>query len=246
MTIVPFNRPTRTLTYASDHEVDLSSNYIVDDLILQGEVSILSGPSNTGKTALVVRIGACIVQGSPIQGRKVQQGCVVHVCVESPKSARDRTIPILKGKTGEQDYAFYDHEVDLSDPDEVHRFVELLSEELERQGRDISLIVFDTLVRCIGATDENDPGRMTAVLKNAQFIAQRFNAHVLLVHHMGKDQDRGSRGSSVLRTNVDAEFFLKAKEDDDVVRLTQEKQRNLPKGRGAPLRAGTTHHRQSP
>lgn len=230
MTIVPLPTSPSPLTFASDVTVNLESNYVIDDLMLQGEVSMLFGPSNTGKTALAVRLGASIVTGEAVQGRKVKQGCVVHVCVESPQAAKYRTIPLLKDREGAGDYAFYDEEVDLSSTANVETFIGILNRSLLSASRPIRLIVIDTLVRCIGFTDENDPGQMNSVLKNAQMIAQATGAHVLLVHHTGKDQDRGARGSSVLRTNVDSEFSLNAAQDGEIVRLTQEKQRNLAKG----------------
>ncbi|MDO5623036.1 MAG: AAA family ATPase [Paracoccus sp. (in: a-proteobacteria)] len=83
--------------------------------------------------------------------------------------------------------------------------------------------------RSIGDADENASGHMTRVADAADRIAQQLTAHVMLVHHTGKDIERGSRGSSALRGAVDTELSLVPMKQG-LVRVAQEKQRTMPKG----------------
>lgn len=68
------------------------------------------------------------------------------------------------------------------------------------------LIVIDTLARTTAGLDENsarDMGRIVDVM-NQMSVASR--AAVLVVHHSGKDGDRGPRGSGALIGGVEAMF----------------------------------------
>ena len=91
------------------------------------------------------------------------------------------------------------------------------------------MVVFDTLARSIGSVDENCAGAMTGIADTAGRIARELDAHVMLVHHTGKDAERGGRGSSALRGAVDTEISL-CPASGAVVRVVHEKQRTMQKG----------------
>ena len=58
---------------------------------------------------------------------------------------------------------------------------------------DAKLIV-DTLAAVVGGSgDENTAPTMLAIVKAANHLIKATGAHVMLVHHMGKNQDRGKR-----------------------------------------------------
>ena len=71
------------------------------------------------------------------------------------------------------------------------------------------LVVIDTLARNFGTGDENDQRDMNAFVKGCDTLREEFDgATVLVVHHPGKDQRRGARGSLVLAGAVDALLCL--------------------------------------
>ncbi|MBQ5158854.1 DNA primase, partial [Citrobacter freundii] len=71
------------------------------------------------------------------------------------------------------------------------------------------LVVIDTLARCFGGNDENDARDMGAFIEGCDTIKQKTGATVLVVHHSGKDEAKGARGSSSFRAALDAEFHVK-------------------------------------
>ena len=75
---------------------------------------------------------------------------------------------------------------------------------------EIALIVVDTLARTIGDGDENSAKDMSVFIQNLDAIRELTGAHVLVIHHSGKDADRGARGSSALRAAVDTELSISA------------------------------------
>ena len=74
-------------------------------------------------------------------------------------------------------------------------------------GRHVGLIVIDTLAKALAGDNENEAAAISAVLSQAALIAERTGAAVLIVHHPGKDTERGMRGSYSLF--ADADFVLK-------------------------------------
>ena len=71
-------------------------------------------------------------------------------------------------------------------------------------GVPVRLIVLDTLSRMIGSGDEDKARDINMVVQRAEQVQRETGAHVLIVHHSGKDRDRGMRGSNALLGAVDA------------------------------------------
>ena len=213
---------------ARDHEPNLVWHYAVKVWFRRAETSLLFGPSNCGKSALVGHLGFCITSGKPFFGARVKKGIVVHVGAEAPDSTLDRMQAFDVNNISHSEYIVRMHGVDLSNNKEVTKFIGDLKKISAKFSEKISLVVFDTLARSIGVADENCSGQMTAVVNEAERIARTMKVHVMLVHHTGKDVDRGGRGSSALRGAVDTEVCL-APEKDGSVRMTQCKQRTMQK-----------------
>jgi hypothetical protein len=60
----------------------------------------------------------------------------------------------------------------------------------------------------MGAGDENSARDMAQFVANIDRLRERTGAHVLVVHHSGKNTDAGARGSSALRAAVDTEIVV--------------------------------------
>ena len=96
---------------------------------------------------------------------------------------------------------------------------------------DAKLIIVDTLAAVVGGSgDENTAPTMLAIVKAANHLIMATGAHVMLVHHMGKNQDRGARGHSSLRAALDTEIECKMTEGTGIGRLKVTKQRDMEMG----------------
>ena len=62
-----------------------------------------------------------------------------------------------------------------------------LCDEIKRLHGDIAMIVVDTLSRSMPAGDENSPASATAVISAVDKIRATTSAHLMLVHHSGKN-----------------------------------------------------------
>jgi hypothetical protein len=61
-------------------------------------------------------------------------------------------------------------------------------------------------------------------------IREATGAHVLFIHHSGKDASRGARGHSLLRAAVDTEIEVTANDEAGTREARVVKQREMPKG----------------
>ena len=87
-----------------------------------------------------------------------------------------------------------------------------------------SLVIFDTLARCMAGGDENSAKDMGLLIAGADRIRAELGCAVLLVHHTNKSGE-SERGSTALRGGVDTLLKLK-KNDEGTLTLECEKQKD--------------------
>ena len=73
--------------------------------------------------------------------------------------------------------------------------------------------------------DENRTQDITVVVENMKKIQQALSCHIMVLHHPGKDETRGARGSSALHAASDT--VLELKKNKDVVCVRAVKQRDM-------------------
>lgn len=71
------------------------------------------------------------------------------------------------------------------------------------------LIVMDTLARSAIGLDENSAKDMGQIVALMDAIRTKVDCSVLVIHHAGKDENRGARGSGSLMGGVDAAFEVR-------------------------------------
>lgn len=208
--------------------------YLVKNLLHRQAVSLLCGPSNTGKSCVVASLAAHIALGRPIAGQRVARMPVLFVGAEDPGGIRDRAHPVL-ALAEETPEAFFilPRSLNLLDDQQVTFFLEGLNQTLPIAPHVGVFIVFDTLNLCIGDGDENSARDMGQAVSAAQWISRQTGGHVMLVHHTGVQDQSRPRGSTAIRSNVDTLLVLKrteAKNGEELVFLHQDKQRSMRKG----------------
>ena len=109
--------------------------------------------------------------------------------------------------------------IDLcSNSDDAAALIEAISHLGE-----FELIVIDTLSRAMAGGNENSPDDMGAFIKNCDTIREETGAHVLIVHHSGKNQEMGARGHSALKAAVDTEIEIKNKDEVITAKVTKQR-----------------------
>lgn len=202
---------------------------VVENLMLAGEVSMLVGPSNTGKSAVAIRLSHHIVTGTPVLGNEVRPGLVIYVAAEGLRSVLSRAYAVFRDGEGAEHFKPVEVEPDLRDKLFEATVIEQAHMLMNRYSLGVSLVVFDTLILSVGDAEESSNEQMARVIRGARRIAEALSAHVLLVHHTGKDADRGARGASSLTANVDTVLLCNVT-DREAGEVAQGKQRSIEKG----------------
>ena len=91
---------------------------------------------------------------------------------------------------------------------------------MRRGVGEVALIVVDTLAVTFGGGDENRPDDMGLYIGNVLHMREATGAAVLIVHHGGKDQEKGMRGHSALKGALDAELVVEGGPGQDRILRT--------------------------
>jgi KaiC/GvpD/RAD55 family RecA-like ATPase len=198
---------------------------LVEGLLDHGALSVLYGESNTGKTFVALDIAFHVATGAAWQTKAAEQAAVVYVAAEGGGNIKKRIAALrIHHKTGSAPLALVPCPIDLSGAGaDVGPLVELVASAAAKIGP-IKLVVIDTLARAMGGGNENASEEMGALIRNVDRIRAETEAHVLLVHHSGKDKAKGARGHSSLRAAVDTEIEIEAR------KITITKQRDMEIG----------------
>lgn len=211
-----------------------SREYLVKDLLLFGQVSMLAGPPNMGKTSVIASIAAHAALGETLGTRKVAHAATLYVAAEDPQGVAERGAAVLKKRRSEAlPFDVFPKSIDLTESSVMDWFSKALDEHRRRNGIEKLFLVFDTLNLCLGDGDENSSRDMGRAISNAQRIARQHNAHVMIVHHATHSDPEKPRGSSAMIGNCDTLLTLneaKTKTGEAVIAVQQRKQRSLVRG----------------
>ena len=225
--IIQPDKPKRPIFWARDAKPVLSSSYLIKGWLGSGQMSVVYGPSNVGKSFFCLDMAFCIAAGIEWQGSRVKGGTVLYLATEGGNAFHNRVVALRK-EYGIDDAALAVRPapIDLLRPEaDLADLIELCREVEIESGQRIALIVIDTLSRAMAGGDENGPTDMTAFIANIDALREVTKAHNMIVHHSGKDSAKGARGHSSLRAATDTEIELEV--EDGIRTATATKQRDL-------------------
>lgn len=208
-----------------DIEPSLTDNYIVKGIIGAGTMSVVYGPSNSGKTFFVLDLAFHIAAGAAWRGLRVKQAAVLYLAAEGGTGVSNR-IAALRMETGVVNIPLALRRAGM---DLLHNTADLqtiydLTREVQARGKDLpTVIVIDTLSRIMAGGDENSAADMTALIRNIDAIREATGAHIMLVHHTGKDTARGARGHSSLRAATDTEIEVQNEDGNRAAMVTKQR-----------------------
>ena len=214
----------------------LRSHYLVKGWLDRGAMSVVYGESNVGKTFFAMDLALHVAAGEDWHGSRVPSGRkwagpVLYVACEGGRGINNRieamrhARPDLIEKINAiEDGAFglLSEPLDLCTSDDADHLIDAI-----RDGWDngLALIVIDTLARTMGGGDENTAKDMGQFVRSIDRLRAETGAHVMVIHHSGKDASKGARGSGSLRAAADTEIELTR--DGDVILAEQRKQRDM-------------------
>jgi hypothetical protein len=212
-------------TWAGDLKPVLERNYVVKGWLDQGALSVLYGPSNSGKSFLAIDIAHHVAKGREWGGRRVKKGRVLYIAAEGGASFANRIAAL-----DDPEFFVLTAPMTLTGPGSAaSALAELVQYLAATGGGSFDLIVVDTLARVMGGADENAAPAIAALMEGLDLIRRVTGAHIMLVHHSGKDTSKGARGHSSLRAAIDTELEL-TRDEIGVITAEVRKQRDGPTG----------------
>lgn len=217
------------LEWFGDVQPVLTDSYLIKDVMGQGAMSVIYGPSNSGKTFFALDMMYHLAAGKAWRNRRTVPAAVLYLAAEGGSGIANR-IAALRSRTDAADVALALRRggLDLlrseADLQAVYDFCAEIHDRYPARPR---VIVIDTLSRVMAGGDENGPADMTQFIKNVDLIREKTGAHICIVHHSGKDTARGARGHSSLRAATDTEIEIEEPGEDSTARMARDtKQRD--------------------
>jgi len=198
--------------------------WIVDQILPEGAFSVLYGPSGSYKTFLALDMALSVACGVEWRGVAVRPMPVAYVAGEGVGGLYKRILPWMVARSQGRTPAFHilDHSVQMTEAEHLDALVAGVEDLAVKPG----LIILDTLARNFGSGDENSTQDMNRFVAAVDTLRKATGAHVMAIHHTGKEASKGARGSSVLRAAVDTEIEIDRTEGTNCVTLSLTKQKD--------------------
>lgn len=212
----------RLFSFLADMPPPTPRAEIVEGLLAEGEVMLLTGAPGAGKSAIAAQLAACVSADRPFAGREVCQGPIVYIALERAASMRRR---LEAAKCDPACSAVLSKKLDLDLAKDATRLAEELIEV------DPLIVFIDTAAHAMPDLDENSAKDMGKIVRGIRVLQEDLpSAAIVLVHHLDK-AGRSARGSSALQAAVDIELRVERPDASSAVRIAKVvKSNELPEG----------------
>ncbi len=193
---------------------DVKVKWLVKDMLPAKAFSAIYGKSGAGKSFFAMYLAAMVAAGREAFGLDTEQGDVVYLALEGGAGLRRRRDALMQRYSLPDDLPvhFVKAQMNLrSTLDDLNALIEAIRERSIKPA----VIFIDTLARAYAGGEENSSAEMMQFVSVMAALQDALDCAVCVVHHSGKDESRGMRGSSALLAAVDAELELTRISDDE-------------------------------
>lgn len=209
-------------TYADNVQ---DPTWLIPGVLPAAGIGMIYGESGSYKSFLALDMGLCLAFGIPGQWNAPPvQNDVLFLAGEGPVATAKKRWPAWMewqgiGARDSHRFLIKDRVPFYTDTDAW----EHVKADLAELKAKPSLIVIDTLTRLITGLDENSAKDASMITNFMEQLARYYECFVLAVHHTGKDQNKGARGSSAFYANMDTVLSTKLKIGGTEFRVRKQK-----------------------
>jgi hypothetical protein len=200
--------------------------WLVPGIIPARGIGMIYGASGSYKSFISLDLASCIAHGHAGQwGATTVAQDVIYFAGEGPDAtAKMRRAAWLEWQGVEgQDQLTIINQVPFYHDKELWDDFKIQMAELNKRPK---LIVIDTLARLLTGMDENSAKDATMVTTFMEDMARFYECFVLSVHHTGKDESKGARGSSAFYANMDMALHAKKHSSGTATEIKVKKQKD--------------------
>lgn len=184
--------------------------WLVKDLISERSTVMIYGASGSYKSFLALDICLAIANGKETFGSETKAGLVFYGALEGKahlKKAR-RAWRTLKGIDSKMENFFVGRAPMIGVEGEMQEFGDEIKKRCDQ--RNPTLIIIDTLSKSMAGMNENDAADAGKFIQFCDSLVEAFGCTVIAIHHNGKEENRGARGSSAFLAGFDTVLEIKA------------------------------------
>lgn len=210
----------------SEQDVMPEPTWLLPGVLPADSTVMFYGQPSSYKSFLALDLALTLasgVAGFGAPAREPQQ--VVYVAGEGPRSISRYRRPAWRLARDVSGPIPFNIVTDMPLIASRNMFEEFIS-EIRGRALHPKLIVLDTLARAMAGLNENDAKDAGLFIEAVEALKREFGCTVLVVHHEGKEQGRGARGSSALVGGFDAVYEIKADKGTKAVALWNRKQKD--------------------
>ena len=216
----PFPAPKKRIEILRmDQLKDEAVQWLIEDLVPAKAFAAIYGKPGSFKSFVAIYLSQMIAAGQPAFGKPTAQGTCLYIAGEGQAGLKKRSDASRITHNIEPSVPLYFIKRSLNLSSTLEDMQELIK-EIHELGIAPSLIVVDTLARNF-VGDENSSSDMSQFIAVIGELIAQLGCTVLVVHHAGKDESKGMRGSSALLGAVDAELeCVRTSDEEDREHLT--------------------------
>jgi hypothetical protein len=196
-----------------DQLTDEPVQWLIEDLIPAKAFAAIYGKPGSFKSFVAIYLSQMIAAGKPAFEKPTTQGTCLYIAGEGQAGLKKRSDASRIAHDIEPSVPLYFIKRSLNLSSTLEDMQELIK-EIRELGIAPSLIVIDTLARNF-VGDENSSSDMSQFISVIGELIAQLSCSVLVVHHAGKDESKGMRGSSALLGAVDAELECTRTSDEE-------------------------------
>ncbi len=201
------------VTDFGDIKPEQHKDWIVEDVLAAGELTVWYGFPGDGKSGLVGDAAAHVAAGLPWFGKPVQQRAVLIVAAERPALVRRRLRAWAKENKIEDrlPLAVVEGAVDLvSSPAHADEIIRIGRAVEVRYKIKVGLVIIDPKAQVMGGGDPDRDKDINALAANVRRIQAGLDgAHVALVDHVPYGAPERMKGSGALPAAADGSFLIR-------------------------------------
>lgn len=188
-------------------------NWSIGGMFPRGSLVAFTGPSATYKSFIGCDMACSLASGKPWFDRPTRFGPAFMLAGEGQRglAKRFRAWSLFHSVSLESAPLYTSTRLPpmAVDPTAWVHIADEIDSLRDQFQSDPELVIVDTVARAMAGANENSAEDMGKLIGSLDSIRDRFGCSVLCVHHSGKDEAKGARGSSSFYAALDAEFRVK-------------------------------------